>query len=78
MRLVVVTMPGICVPSIATVSLLTQHEAEAPAPDKAPAELTDGEKLFQGHWQFHFYESARHTGTLHIDGRDFHADTVHG
>jgi hypothetical protein len=74
-----------------TVSSHTQDGAEAeaadaaskgasppPAPAKATGELTDGERLFQGVWQLHSYESDIRTGTLRIDDRDFRADTVHG
>jgi hypothetical protein len=48
------------------------------APAKAPGELTDGERLFQGVWQLNGYESDTRTGTLRIDDRDFRADGVHG
>jgi len=66
MRLVVVMLLGMCVPSFAG------------EPAKATGELTDGEKFFQGVWQLHSYESEFRTGTLRIDDRDFSADTVHG
>lgn len=52
--------------------------ASSPSPAKATGELTDGERLFQGVWQLTSYESGIRTGTLRIDDRDFHADTVHG
>jgi hypothetical protein len=52
---------------------------EAPAaPTKAAGELTDGERLFQGAWQLNEYKSDTRLGTLHIDDRDFKADSVHG
>ncbi len=69
MHLVVLMMLGICVPSIATGSS---------APAKATGELTDGERLFQGVWQLNSHTSGSMTGTLRIDGRDFHADVIHG
>ena len=77
MHLVVVMMLGICVPSIAT-GFAEVDDVASPAPAKATGELTDGERLFQGAWQLHSYESDISTGTLRIDDRDFHADTVHG
>ena len=72
MRLVILVMLGICLSSIAT------GFAQAEAPAKATGELTDGERIFQGAWELYDYESDSNMGTLHIDGRDFDADGVHG
>ena len=59
--------------SAATESPPAQDRAEG-----ATAGLADGERLFQGAWQLYLYESGSHQGTLRIDSRDFHADSIHG
>ena len=63
MHLIVVMILGLCV---------------SPPPARATGELTDAERLFQGVWHLYSYESDIRTGTLHIDDRDFRAETVHG
>jgi hypothetical protein len=83
-RLVVLVVLGICIPSIATgFAEIDDGAKAAPAvtassPTKPTGELTDAERLFQGTWQLNTPGSAMTTGTLHIDGRDFSADTIHG
>jgi hypothetical protein len=44
----------------------------------ATGELTEGERRFQGDWDYSHVGSENSAGTLRIEGRTFHADIVHG
>jgi len=76
-----VMMLGVCAPSIAA-GFAEVDEVRGASPPLAPAqatgELTDDERLFQGEWLLQSDGSDMRMGTLHVDGRDFRADTVHG
>jgi hypothetical protein len=77
MLLFMLVMLGIGVPSNATGFADVDDGAE-PGRAEATRTLTDGERLFQGIWQYHGYESGKNLGTLRIEGHDFHADIIHG
>ena len=72
MHLIFVILLGVFMPST------PEGASPAPTPAKATGELTNGERLFQGVWDYSGSESAFGPGTLRIDGRDFDADVIHG
>lgn len=45
----------------------------------APADAAPScEHLFQGDWQLASHESGNPSGTLHVEGREFRAESIHG